>query len=532
MGCRTRGCCGTRWRARVVASTLRSRRRREREKDESEREDGRRGGSRRIHLERFGRRGRRGVFSSEGVRALRRGHVGAPGVARLWRQRLAQTPRAPGVRGGASAPGRHARGRFARKHPRVATSVRVRAATHRGGGRRGGDDARDAATRALVDEIRKSLRLHGWAEEMDDCDAGLGAPRSETLASIAATAAAEGAVVFNVVHGGCGEDGSLQTLLASAGATFTGSRAAASRLCIDKAATGAALAPLASDGILSCRKRVVPAEELAEIFASDDPAAASRRAWDAWALAVGDARAGLCVKPNSDGCSTGVARLRGPADLLAYADAIVTGRERMRARDLPLSSGDGGGWIELPRPAPARFLVEPFVSTLAARVRRDESGREDLVFDGEEVQDDGTKRRKRLIEVTVAVVGERGRLTALDPSLTIVSGGTSCRSRKNFRAARGSTSPRRPRPWSQQKRSPPRSDARRARGRCAGSGGIREGGRVSGRGRGRGDHHRGEHRAGDDPFHGAVPPGAGDGSTDGARRFPRARGVPSVGPSG
>ena len=296
---------------------------------------------------------------------------------------------------------------------------------------------RDAATRALVDEIRESLRLHGWAEEMDDCDAGLGAPRSETLASIAATAAAEGAVVFNVVHGGCGEDGSLQTLLASAGAAFTGSRAAASRLCIDKAATGAALAPLASDGILSCRKRVVPAEELAEIFASDDPVAASRRAWDAWALDVGDAREGLCVKPNSDGCSTGVARLRGPADLLAYADAIVTGRERMRARDLPLSRGDGGGWIELPRPAPERFLVEPFVSTLAARVRRDESGREDLVFDGEEVQDDGTKRRKRLIEVTVAVVGERGRLTALDPSLTIVSGGDVLSLEEKFQGGTG-----------------------------------------------------------------------------------------------
>ena len=160
---------------------------------------------------------------------------------------------------------------------------------------------RDAATRALVDEIRKSLRLHGWAEEMDDCDAGLGAPRSETLASIAATAAAEGAVVFNVVHGGCGEDGSLQTLLASAGAAFTGSRAAASRLCIDKAATGAALAPLASDGILSCRKRVVPAEELAEIFASDDSVAASRRAWDAWALAVGDARGGCASNPTRTG---------------------------------------------------------------------------------------------------------------------------------------------------------------------------------------------------------------------------------------
>lgn len=298
---------------------------------------------------------------------------------------------------------------------------------------------RDATTRALVEEIRESLRLHGWGEEMDDCDAGLGAPRSETLASIAATAAAEGAVVFNAVHGGCGEDGSLQALLASAGAAFTGSGAAASRLCIDKAATGAALAPLASDGILSCRKRVVLAEELAGMLASDDPVAASRGAWDEWALAVGDAPAGLCVKPNSDGCSTGVARLRGPADLLAYADAIASGRERMRARDLPLSRGEGGGWIELPRPTPARFLVEPFVSTLAVRVCRDGSGREDLVFDGEDVQDDDTerRRRKRMIEVTVAVVGERGRLTALDPSLTIVSGGDVLSLEEKFQGGTG-----------------------------------------------------------------------------------------------
>ena len=394
----------------------------EREKDESEREDGRRRGRRRIHLERFGRRGRRGVFSSEGVRALRRGtserQVSLVSGVNVWlklRARpefeavpllLAATPEGESLE---NTPVWRLPYACVLRH----TVEEVVAAATTPAPRRTRPRRR----------IRKSLRLHGWAEEMDDCDAGLGAPRSETLASIAATAAAEGAVVFNVVHGGCGEDGSLQTLLAPAGAAFTGSRAAASRLCIDKAATGAALAPLASDGILSCRKRVVPAEELAEIFASDDSVAASRRAWDAWALAVGDAREGLCVKPNSDGCSTGVARLRGPADLLAYADAIVTGRERMRARDLPLSRGDGGGWIELPRPAPARFLVEPFVSTLAARVRRDESGREDLVFDGEEVQDDGTKRRKRLIEVTVAVVGERGRLTALDPSLTIVSGG-------------------------------------------------------------------------------------------------------------
>ena len=48
-----------------------------------------------------------------------------------------------------------------------------------------------------------------------------------------------------------------------------------------------------------------------------------------WARLVasvgGDARDGLCIKPNSDGCSTGVARLRSSADLKQYAFAATRG---------------------------------------------------------------------------------------------------------------------------------------------------------------------------------------------------------------
>jgi D-alanine-D-alanine ligase len=51
-----------------------------------------------------------------------------------------------------------------------------------------------------------------------------------------------GAVAFNIVHGTYGEDGQLQDELEHLGVPFVGSDAAASRLCMDKAATKRVLA--------------------------------------------------------------------------------------------------------------------------------------------------------------------------------------------------------------------------------------------------------------------------------------------------
>jgi D-alanine-D-alanine ligase-like ATP-grasp enzyme len=88
----------------------------------------------------------------------------------------------------------------------------------------------------LTREVRAELLSRGWVTGGGGGvgDADLGRARAETLAALAAAAAAESAVVFNAVHGGCGEDGSLQALLAAAGVSFTGSGTASSQLCIDK----------------------------------------------------------------------------------------------------------------------------------------------------------------------------------------------------------------------------------------------------------------------------------------------------------
>ena len=71
-------------------------------------------------------------------------------------------------------------------------------------------------------------------------------PRALTLGALADLARERDAVVFIALHGGAGEDGRLQALLERKGVAFTGSKSAASALCADKAATGAALATVRS----------------------------------------------------------------------------------------------------------------------------------------------------------------------------------------------------------------------------------------------------------------------------------------------
>ena len=171
----------------------------------------------------------------------------------------------------------------------------------------------------------------------------------------------ENAAVFLSVHGGVGEDGTLQAFFETNGVAFTGSGAAASRLCMDKSATGAALAAARLEGVTTCRKVTVTAWEMSEALASAAAAAGGASATDDirrqgrdpagawWARLVasvgGDARDGLCIKPNSDGCSTGVARLRSSADLWQYATAVTRGAATVAVGDQR---------VAMPSPPPLR----------------------------------------------------------------------------------------------------------------------------------------------------------------------------------
>lgn len=269
------------------------------------------------------------------------------------------------------------------------------------------------------DVFESSNAIVGHSSEVDRTSSDV---CQTSLRAFAARAEAERAVVFVAVHGGVGEDGTLQAFFASRGIAFTGSGATASRLCMDKSATGNAIAGANIEGVTTCRKVKVTAREMSEALAAastkknvDDVVDAPLDAL--WARLVasvgGDARDGLCIKPNSDGCSTGVARLRSSADLKQYAFAATRGAATA-------SVGDQS--VAMPSPPPFAFVVEPFVVASAVEVFFDHrAGTESVRFkrDDDDARDDTNIQNTRLIEITAGVCGAFGVLRCLPPSATV-----------------------------------------------------------------------------------------------------------------
>ena len=122
-------------------------------------------------------------------------------------------------------------------------------------------------------------------------------------------------LVFIALHGGDGEDGTLQALLDLARIPYTGSGMRASAVSMDK----------------SLSKRIfrdlgIPTPEWIEFSAPEDPAAAWRPSIDAADLA----RLGgypLIVKPNDQGSSVGISVVDAPA---ALPPALETARRYSR----------------------------------------------------------------------------------------------------------------------------------------------------------------------------------------------------------
>jgi D-alanine-D-alanine ligase-like ATP-grasp enzyme len=301
--------------------------------------------------------------------------------------------------------------------------------------------------------VRAALRDGGFFYDAFDADDdvekdALTQSRASSLRAFASLVKKENAVVFLSVHGGVGEDGTLQAFFETNGVAFTGSGAAASRLCMDKSATGAALAAARLEGVTTCRKVTVTAWEMSEALASAAAAAGGASASDDirrrrrdpagawWARLVasvgGDARDGLCIKPNSDGCSTGVARLRSSADLWQYATAVTRGAA---------TAAVGDQRVAMPSPPPFAFVLEPFVVASAVEVFFDErAGTENVRFKKDNAdarrlatneeavittgqplleRDSPTTAPRVLIEITAGVYGAFGAARCLPPSATV-----------------------------------------------------------------------------------------------------------------
>jgi len=148
----------------------------------------------------------------------------------------------------------------------------------------------------VMNELGPALSKHDWFAGFD---IAYEEPVKYSLQQWINHVKESGAVVFIAVHGGIGEDGTIQTLLESAGVPYTGPGPIASRTCMNKVATSLAVDHLTSYGVHTIPKDVRATEGVLKSSLVD-----------VWNELIANLQTEtVCVKPARDGCSTGVARL-------------------------------------------------------------------------------------------------------------------------------------------------------------------------------------------------------------------------------
>lgn len=246
----------------------------------------------------------------------------------------------------------------------------------------------------VMDDLMEGLKNHEWFKGFDISDE---LPKMFTLKQWIRLAKEVQATVFIAVHGGIGEDGTLQSLLEAEGVAYTGPGVMASKICMDKVATSLAVKHLADSGVLTINKDVKRKEDLLKTHLPN--------IWQDLTVKLQSKL--LCVKPARDGCSTGVAKLCCCEDLELYLKAL----ENCLPRIPPNSLSQAHGTIEMPNPPPEVLIFEPFVETddIIVSSVLSKHNTHHLLWEG----------HSKWVEVTVGVIGKRGSMHSLTPSITV-----------------------------------------------------------------------------------------------------------------
>lgn len=194
--------------------------------------------------------------------------------------------------------------------------------------------------------------------------------------------------VFLGLHGGMGEDGTIQKMLGDAHVKFNGSGASASSVCMDKYQTGQKLLGMEKEGIFVAKKKSI---EISKI---------NKKTWSELLSELGK---NIIVKPQCDGCSSGIVRLSSAEDLDNYLHFAKSG-----AYSIPRGTfKNQSGIIEMPLKKMKNLLFENFIETDRIKIVGHK-----LVH----------KKISGFVEVTVAVLQEGKRMRALNPSMTVAEG--------------------------------------------------------------------------------------------------------------
>ncbi len=199
----------------------------------------------------------------------------------------------------------------------------------------------------------------------------------------------ENAFVFIALHGGFGENGTLQSKLEKQQIPFNGSNAITSQLCMDKVISGKKIQEEKDPDIFSLPKEIISFSNtnLDHIFDRTKEKFHATR---------------LIIKPKEDGCSAGIVLLESQDDFNRYAHFV----KNKIGHIPPFSFARQAAPIEMPSSS-QDFLLEPYIET-------------DLIMIDKNDLSIATKTG--WIELTVGVLEENHQYRSLNPSITIAEG--------------------------------------------------------------------------------------------------------------
>lgn len=241
--------------------------------------------------------------------------------------------------------------------------------------------------RFLEEKVRLRLAL-----EAGDTSEPFFIPRKMSLQNFIK----QSAFVLLGLHGGIGEDGTLQRMLAKAGVKFNGPSAETSEICMDKAETGKRLAGLEKEGIFVAPKQTARAADFKGFKVKDYEEMFAKLQKNLCAKT-------MIVKPQDEGCSSGIVRLFNAKDLQNYMELVLANATQIP----PGTFTNQTTPIEMPLQTMDKLLFEQFIEVDTVRVKENRLN---------------WKRKKGWVEVTVGVIQEGKKIHALSPSLTVAEG--------------------------------------------------------------------------------------------------------------
>jgi D-alanine--D-alanine ligase len=243
---------------------------------------------------------------------------------------------------------------------------------------------------ALVDNIRSKLLLPQKKMEI---------PKDFSLEEFLINSKNKGEYVLLALHGGVGEDGTLQKKLEKLGIPFNGCSSRVSKICMDKYETGKIVNSLDISKLRSAKKILFDIKNIPE--------------WNEIATEIGSE---FIVKPNNDGCSTGVVVLHNKKEFDFYINIVKSGAEHVPENSFEFNKKS----IMLGKCE--KYIVEEFIKTDKIFIAN-----EDIIIENK------TGWR----ELTVGVLEKNQKFHSLSPSITIVESGEILSVEEKFQGGTG-----------------------------------------------------------------------------------------------